>query len=176
MQKLFKGVIITVVLLIPVLVFLFLKQFGSNKFELPVYYIEGNPITECQAENKQHLVSGTFVDVQGVQLPALFYYQGEVKNEFYFDLVNVLERYPAVNIYPIVTDSAKSKTVQPIYDFDLEVLNCELILGEDHFLLAPLFNKYVLVDSLRQIRGYFMIDELKEIDRLDMELDILLNY
>ena len=49
-------------------------------------------------------------------------------------------------------------------------------MGEDRFLDKAIAHKFVLVDTEGQIRGYFMGNDLDEIERLDIELDILLNY
>lgn len=163
MQKLLKVSIITVVLLVPVLVFLFLKQFGSNEFNLPIYYNEGHPLPECSRSDSSHKVSAEFIFTNDLHLPLLAGFEDVNANEFLFDLTNVLDKYPEVKIF-----SADAS--------DLQTMNCQLVLGEDQLIEQPIANKFVLIDDQRRIRGYFQLDELDDIDRLDMELDILLNY
>ena len=168
-RKLIKVFVITVVLLLPVIVFLFLKQFGSNEFVLPVYYAEGHPFEECRTAESGHQLSAEFRSTFLKTSPVLIGFEGEHRNDFKYDLQNVLNNYPEIRVKKInlccVTDETKFK-----------VLNCELVLGEERYISEPELNKYVLIDADYQIRGYFKIDELDEINRLDMELDILLNY
>lgn len=163
MRKLIKIFVITVVLLLPVLVFLFLKQFGSNEFTLPVYYASGNPLEECRDTDAPHKVSNEFFFTYNLNRPLIAGVQVRENNEYQYDLLNVLEKYPSVQTFAISPN-------------DLQTINCELIIGEDHYINEPIINKYVLIDSDGQIRGYFQLDDLDEIQKLDMELDILLNY
>ena len=83
MQKLIKIAIISVVLLLPVLVFLFLKQYGSNEFALPVYYPEGNPFEQCDQQQRPFKLSSKFIENHKIKLPALIYFLGEDKGEYH---------------------------------------------------------------------------------------------
>jgi protein SCO1/2 len=181
MKKIQKVIIMISVLLAPIFVFLFLKEFGTNKFELPVYYPEGNPIAECDRSDGPHKLSKEIIFNNDLKLPALFYLTSNEQSEYYSDLHNVLSKYPAVDIWALSTE--KSVVAQErvksliVYSKDYsELINCELVLGEDHWLNEPLTNKYVLIDAQRRIRGYYECDNLDDIERLDVELDILLNY
>ena len=58
----------------------------------------------------------------------------------------------------------------------LNFINCELALGEDNWIDNGIAFKYVLVDTEGIIRGYIEATTLEEIERLDTEVDILLNY
>ena len=181
MKKTQKVIIIISVLLAPIFVFLFLKQFGTNKFELPVYYPDGNPVTECKDRGQQHKLSPEILSKNKIVLPVLIYVSSAQKNEFYSDLNNVLMKYPGVNLRVLIFSGGEvyQKGSQEL-SFDslafLDFINCELILGEDHQLKKPIVNKYVLIDSERNIRGYYDCSDLDDIERLDVELDILLNY
>jgi protein SCO1/2 len=178
-MRLFKKLlIVTLVLLAPVLVFLFLKQFGSNKFEVPVYYLSGHPLQECNSGLLTHRLSEEFVSTNNIKLPALIEGITEADNQFDSDLINVLEKYPAVNRYILTTSSsptsAETITIDSL-DY-IQAINCELVFGEDRFIDEAIANKFVLIDKAGLIRGYFNVDDLEEIERLDIELDILLNY
>ena len=113
--------------------------------------------------------------------PLLFYVPTTIANKFQSDLTNVLEKYPKVGIQPIELrkDSNhmgnQNQLVMDSLAF-FNFINCELVLGEDRLLTKPLTNKYVLIDKKLMIRGYYQVDNLDEIERLDVELDILLNY
>jgi protein SCO1 len=181
MRKTQKVVIMISVLLAPIFVFLFLKKFGANEFELPIYYLEGNPITECSGGTQQHKISLEAINNYSIKLPVLFYVASSSQNEYYSDLNNVLEKYPKVNIRELsaaddkVSEGDKTSINLTPENF-LHFINCELVLGENKPLTTAVVNKYVLIDTERRIRGYYLVDNLDEIERLDVELDILLNY
>lgn len=181
MKKVQKVVIMISVLLAPIFVFLFLKKFGENEFELPVYYPEGNPIAACSGGVQQHKLSAEILSQSKIELPVLIYVSSAEQNEFYSDLNNVLEKYPGINLLSISTEGATvAQEGRESLSFDSlsyqNFINCELILGEDHQLKQAITNKYVLIDSERNIRGYYDCGDLDDIERLDVELDILLNY
>ena len=169
MRKLIKILVITLVLLAPVIVFLFLKQYGSNQFELPVYYESGNPLKECPPGDGVHKISAELLNGQVNNFPVLLSVNNGTTNKLVFDLQNVLIKYPKVKVMPVDLDTEDPAGV-------LQLLNCELVLGEDRYISEVPANRFVLVDNQARIRGYFNVDELDEIGRLDMELDILLNY
>ena len=90
-------------------------------------------------------------------------------------------KYPSVNIRELIfAGGVVHQEGRQSLSFDslsyLHFINCELILGEDHLLKQPIVNKFVLIDSERNIRGYYDCSDLDDIERLDVELDILLNY
>lgn len=181
MKKTQKVIIIISVLLSPVLVFLFLKKYGDNKFELPVYYPEGNPIAECSRATQQHKLSLETLSKYDIELPVLIYVPAAQQNEYYSDLNNVLAKYPGVNLWALIIEGRSAlQDERQVFSIDSlsyrQFINCELILGEDHYLNQPISNKYVLVDSEKYIRGYYDCSDLDDIERLDVELDILLNY
>lgn len=181
MRKTQKIIIIISVLLAPVFVFLFLKKFGQNEFELPVYYPEGNPIAKCSRGIQHHKFSLETLNKNNIELPVLIYVPAAQQNEYYSDLNNVLAKYPGVNLRALIIEgNSVHQEGRQSLRFDslslLNFINCELILGEDRYLKQPVTNKYVLIDGERNIRGYYDCTDLEEIERLDVELDILLNY
>jgi protein SCO1/2 len=181
MKKIQKVIIMISVLLAPIFVFLFLKEYGANQFELPVLYPEGNPIAECRKGVQQHTLTSESLSESNVELPALFYVPSTQQNKFYSDLNSVLGKHNRVSHYELILEDTTGLTVNSTsLSFTAEAyinfLNCELILGEDHLLKEPIVNKYVLVDDERRIRGYYNCTDLEDIERLDVELDILINY
>ncbi len=62
--------VLVCILLIPVLIFLFLKGFGKNEYNLPVYFEKGveNPFRECPlGDTTQHFIPDfTFVNQDGL--------------------------------------------------------------------------------------------------------------
>ena len=181
MKKIQKVVIMIAVLMAPIFVFLFLKQFGANEFELPILYSEGNPIAECGKGSQQHKLTPEILFENNVDLPALFHVLSTQQNKFYSDLNSVLAKYNQVNHYELILKDTvhllwNKSSITFTADNYINFINCELILGEDHKLKKPIVNKYVLVDDERRIRGYYNCSDLEEIERLDVELDILLNF
>jgi protein SCO1 len=181
MRKTQKAIIMILVLLAPIFVFLFLKKFGTNEFELPIFYPEGNPITTCTGGTQQHKISRNTISNYSIKLPTLIYVASSEQNAYYSDLNNVLAKYPAVNVQAVfMVDSEVTKDEKSsIYlsqEKYLNFINCDLIFGEDKYMSTAIANKYVLIDTERRVRGYYLVDDLDEIERLDVELDILLNY
>jgi len=180
MKRLNKIVIVSLVLLLPVLVYSFLKEYGSNQFDLPVYHKDGNPIAECNAASEQHRLTIEILFENNASPPLLIFIPDAVKNEYYSDLNNVLDKYPMIDVRALYIEG--DSLIEGLHYMGtsltgyLNFINCELILGEDHWLNSGISNKYVLIDSSRKIRGYYDCTQLSEIERLDIELDILLNY
>lgn len=171
-----KIVVISLVLLSPVAVILFLNSFGENEYELPVYYKDGNPIAECKQGEVQHTVDLAFVNQNRVELPALFHFS--IQQNFSQDLLNVLSRYPKIEVYNLTLkkeDNDFNQIALDSADYS-RVMNCEFIMGESKWIDLPIDNRLVLVDTERRIRGYFDVEDIDEIDRLDTELDIMVNY
>lgn len=182
MKKTRKIIVLIVVLSAPIIVFLFLKKFGSNQFELPIYYPEGNPVARCDDSSQvQHKVDVASIVKGTIQLPAIFVAAGHEENEHYSDLKNVLGKYPEINVWKIgKADVTKVNADTNTIDLDetafLNFINCELAVGEDKWVNELNVYNYVLVDIEGRIRGYINTSTLKEIERMDTEVDILLNY
>ena len=57
--RLLQGLVLVCILLVPILIFLFLKGFGNNTYDIPVYFEKGvdNPFKECPvADTTQHYI------------------------------------------------------------------------------------------------------------------------
>ncbi|EAZ80581.1 SCO family protein [Algoriphagus machipongonensis] len=67
--RLLQGLVLVCILLIPLLIFLFLRGFGENNYEIPVYYENGtnNPFKECPiGDSTQHYIPEfTFTNQEG---------------------------------------------------------------------------------------------------------------
>ncbi|MEN8248240.1 MAG: hypothetical protein ABFS32_04865 [Bacteroidota bacterium] len=176
MQKINKIIIISLVLLTPVVVVFFLNLFGENKFELPVYFEEGIPVSECSSNNELHRVDLEIIDKNDITLPALFHFSSGEK--FAPDLEKVFSKYHEMGMYNIImsNDEINNNVISLDSAAYYRTMNCEMILGENQWITEAIPYKFVLIDKERRIRGYFNVLELEEIERLDIELDILLNY
>jgi hypothetical protein len=176
MKKAVKILIISLVLLIPVIVTIFLNIFGDNQYEIPVYHINGNPVEECHKGDEQHTISDDFIDQYNLSLPALITISQSTKNLPEFD--NVLLKYPGVSHFIISKEKMSSNYSMILLDsvVYLKVINCELVIGENEWLDKPIENKSVLIDKEKRIRGYYFLTDIDEIERLDTEIDILINF
>ncbi|MBI1770756.1 MAG: hypothetical protein HY015_07250 [Bacteroidetes bacterium] len=145
-------------LLLPVLVFVFLKYFGKNEFDIPVYYSAG-------------------VSADTLQNECRFTVRGQ-----YYVADSVLKKWNRKGSVILFSFSRHQETEwmnELIKDGKLEFLqqvcwNC----GEDKlkdciFFLKEPYNA-VLIDDQRRIRGYYKLGNREEMDRLEVELKILL--
>ena len=58
MNKNLKAVLLLIILMVPALIFVFLKIFGVNEYDLPVYYKDGidTVFNDCEFQKGQHLI------------------------------------------------------------------------------------------------------------------------
>ena len=67
--RILQGFVLVCILLIPVLIFLFLKGFGKNEYDLPIFFQKGvdNPFKECPVtDSTQHYIPEfTFTNQEG---------------------------------------------------------------------------------------------------------------
>ncbi len=152
-----KRVVIVLVFILPVWVFLFLRFFGKNEFDIPVFYKESAPEnSDCRMTyNAPYKVPDSIMQKLNAYKSVSFLVVDSIVSDR--DLVNVAENFPKVSIYNLKTRTKAQG------DF---LKKCFL------FLKTP--NNAVLIDSSRQIRGYYRLPERDEMDRLDVELNILL--
>ncbi|MCB0495247.1 MAG: hypothetical protein KDC79_03885 [Cyclobacteriaceae bacterium] len=164
-------------LVFPVLIYLFLRGFGENHFAIPVYYENGISIDGCKDEaGKKHLVQ---FETYALGEAHLFYFPQWVTNdEFYRQCERIHTKWPQLQ-FTAIADSSYSKPrignklVVADQKHLYEIANCSLVLGQDSSIHHPAYNQLVLVDTHKQIRGYYKGNELKDMDRLDVELEIL---
>ncbi|UII24798.1 hypothetical protein LVD15_15925 [Fulvivirga maritima] len=168
MNKFVKIAFLIITLAIPVVIFLFLKMFGTNKFDIPVYYQDEGSISACQtAKAPFYLPDSLFVGDKG-QLAFLFE-EGMSDETQLTNQINRLKdsfsgQMPNFVVYansPVKLEGVKTQVMTNSYS---ELLHCGY--------LAEKSNQYVLVDNQKRIRGYYGTD-LDEQDRLIVELKIL---
>ena len=67
--RILQGFVLVCILLVPVLIFLFLKGFGKNEYDLPIFFQKGvdNPFKECPVtDSTQHYIPEfTFTNQEG---------------------------------------------------------------------------------------------------------------
>ncbi|MCR9016371.1 SCO family protein [Aquiflexum gelatinilyticum] len=67
--RILQGLVLVCILLVPVVIFLFLKTFGNNQYDIPVFFQNGveDPLSECKmTDSGQHYIPGfTLLDQNG---------------------------------------------------------------------------------------------------------------
>ncbi len=176
MDKTIKILFLIAALVIPSMVYIFLRGFGENKFEIPVYYPNGLTIEGCSSDTSTtHLVKFENYKLQGAQL---FYFPKWVNsNEFYRQCERIMAKPYQVVFIAIADTTLQSKLGNTLVVADenqlFNIANCALVLGQEVAIAKPIFNRLVLVDAKKRIRGYYNGADLEDMDRLDIELDIL---
>ena len=200
MKKGLKLIILFVTIALPVAIFLFLKIFGENRFDIPVYYQEENtnldsdcstisfpylvPLFETFTSDSIKVPKIEFADInlfiilptdktiretlnQTDRLKASFINQSQIK--FFLlqtsDLVfPSMEKYENILDHKGVFNFVKCGLLIPAYfNFKEEEKN-------------PATGYAVLVDKERRIRGYYVISDREEVDRIITEIGILLKF
>lgn len=155
-----KAVLLILALALPVAVFIFLKQFGKNRFELPVYHAEKLPesLSGCSLDYAlPYLVADSIVAVSGVTLPAVLM----------IDFTGTAEaRAQQVQLSRLRQAHKSAGLKWGMWPGDLSTFVCAF--------LVPDGMNAVLIDSERRIRGYYNSLSREDMDRLDIELNILL--
>lgn len=180
MVKTLKITILFVALLLPVCIFVFLKFFGQNKFDIPVYY---------QTQEEQNHLSCENITFPYVVDLSRFNEFESVRNNSIIrgktTIVAYLSHDDEESIYFRARLNERLKN-----EYQLVVFNeygSDELMGEEVVSLIPNngfklfwrcallnddFNKWVLLDKEGRIRGYYEANE-KEIDRLIVEIKIL---
>lgn len=181
MAKTLKLTILFISLLLPVCIFTFLKLFGTNRFDIPVYYQTEEEIENVNCE----VIATPYI----VNLNRLNDFENLSKNIINNNKTTIIANLSKQNInilYQIARIKERLGNDYQLIVFDDGEDND---LGEDivHFRKNDSFqqfwecvlinnenDKWVLLDSENRIRGYYEVNE-KEVDRLIVEVKILLD-
>lgn len=186
-------------LAIPVAIFLFLKFFGDNRFQIPVLFEDG--IQGCESVESVHRVPEIhLIDQEGqrnatgednnYRIYCVLTGRNETSGEMIIQLVRIQDAFyesGEPNFILISSDSnmareasyslleAGMKTERLIAgylppDEFMPFLKCGLGLGE---ILIEQACKLVLVDKERRIRGIYNGLEMEQTEQLILELKIL---
>ena len=171
MNKLIKFAFLVVTLLLPVMIFTFLKLFGNNKFDVEIMYLEGVPEryqNECSIGSGQYAVSDFVLD-QGKGLKIVAFDNDAEALELKNISIRLSELFKETISFRVLSTVGKEsvfyKTISVSVEDYRKYVSCNFILED--------LNKLVLLDSKNRIRGYYSRD-LDEIDRLIVEMKILL--
>jgi len=188
MTKLTKGLLLFIALLLPVLIFVFLKMFGSNKFDIPIFnHTEISQNVNCDDIQLPHLVKGIEGSLEPIKSTSIvnIYHvmpMGISADELKGLMVvkDRLAESDAVIHTIAVLDSATDITglrqtyqIGGIWELHempkdqlINSINCQLMITGNESM--------VLVDKEGKIRGYYIGSDEEEIDRLILESKILI--
>lgn len=212
-----QGMVLVCILLVPILIFMFLRGFGTNEYVLPVFFEKGvdNPFQECPiTDTTQHYIPDfAFANQEGNRVGKA-QMKGKITIvDFFFtscpsicpDMSREMERVndlfrdePRVHILSISIDPeydspailkeyadrhyAKAGKWDFLTGDKLEtyrLARCGFVIPTlDGNGVAADFvhsDKFILVDELGRIRGYYSGTNREEVDLLMLEAKILLH-
>ena len=171
-----KFLYLFLALALPGLIFVFLKKFGKNEFTVPVYFETGlTPDSICTvAAAGPYQVPDSIVQKIGFRWPAgikvvvVFPF---VKDDL-SEVQRVADKYAADSVAVVVLSGIPNNPKTQLQTVFLDYNNfgsavlCWLRMNEPWSV--------ALLDEKNQIRGYYDGSKRDEMDRLDLELSILL--
>jgi len=154
-----KLLILFFALLSPVVIFLFLKSFGKNEFDVPVLHADGS-IMAPDGCDFDYPTPYRVADTLMLRL-------GANEND---------------SLYVLYFDTAPSTIDRVAQEFGTDPVQLIAVAGDDidrqlirHCaLLMPADSSVALLDNRYRIRGYYNGDDRDEADRLMVEIKILL--
>jgi hypothetical protein len=153
-----KKIILILCLLFPIGVFVFLRFFGKNEFSIPVYYESGvdAPPTGCNRKyDSPYQVSDSVLARMG--------WGGGV-------VLIISDSSKTIQLGLKRLNEELKSEIQTIFTLGgtdpEEIYSCDLLLQKPWTA--------VLLDEQRRIRGYYDPKSREEVDRLIVELKILL--
>lgn len=181
MNQISKVIILIAILVIPVVIFLFLKAFGNNEFSIPVYYESGtgNLFADCPSGSgdQQFYATNMVSDkIPGSDIHiAIFFRENQslTVNKLSNKWTRLKETFRELPVKSITysissNDSLPDELGETVWlddnDFSHK-MHCDAA--------TDTVNQFILIDKLARIRGYYNLD-LEEIDRLIVETKILL--
>ncbi|HRK54719.1 MAG TPA: hypothetical protein PK185_12445 [Cyclobacteriaceae bacterium] len=170
-----KGLLLFLALLLPVIIFLFLHSFGKNEFEVPILFQTAEELpANCGLEaSLPYQVQSDKVDVtEG----AIVLFSSGLSNAMFDDALFQLRRVKDefdVDAPEIIVVK-KSNDQSPKVENEM-VMNAAEYEQEQQCVFLAGTNQIVLIDAEGHIRGLYSNASLKEIDRLILELKIILN-
>lgn len=201
MDNKLKTGILLLTLAIPVFIWLFLKFFGNNNFELPVYYTEGiTTVAHCTSNTSPHTLpdfqmqkangeSFSSKDLEDKMLLSFFLPDRCAENcelvlEMLANIQSVFSQEQAFQILVIANGQYTTDELMSLKSrFNAVTGKWNFIQGDsqkvDHLkkcgfvLSSDQENSLILTDSSQRIRGYYNGIDPEDIDRLKGEIKIL---
>jgi hypothetical protein len=172
-------VILTVSFILPIGIFIFLKTMGKNEFAVQAFYQEGlvEVPTNCKFDytipyRVSNAILNNFSWSRNDSLTLYLFSDMISQNTDLLEQVLVDYTHPELGVFQISTDSVSNEIIQNVKLVNRDVVSINE-LKQCHFLIDSMMNS-VLIDSKRIIRGYYDLNSRNELDRLSVELRIIL--
>ena len=153
-----KGFVLLFALLFPVIIFLFLKFFGENEYELSVY----NSTCSFSIEN---LFSDSNINSNNIKILDVRVSDDNLLIDNYINKLDISDEIKVITL----SDQPRNLKWLNIKVDRLLIKNLttciENVVFDKSFIL--------LLDNKNNVRGYFNSTDRREIERLDVEIDIL---
>ena len=153
-----KGFVLLFALLFPVIIFLFLKFFGENEYELSVY----NSTCSFSIEN---LFSDSNINSNNIKILDVRVSDDNLLIDNYINKLDISDEIIVITL----SDQPRNLKWLNIKVDRLLIKNLttciENVVFDKSFIL--------LMDNKNNVRGYFNSADRREIERLDVEIDIL---
>jgi hypothetical protein len=156
-----KLIYLFLALLLPIGVFVFLRSFGKNEFNIPVYYEKEMPEYPASCKyphTTPYAVPDSILQAAGVSEKTVVLMISDTSVEVMKNMKHLDEEFAATDFQRIYPNQDKA--------------NWDSWCTCFFFLKKPW--SAVLIDSERKIRGYYAPNSREEMDRLTVEMKILL--
>lgn len=187
-----KGIYLFLLILLPVIIFLFLKGFGKNQFDIPVLYTDGLGDTLVNIgcldrSNSQYYVESPYMEkgiVKVVQFESLDGPVLKTRLEELEKVQDIFYKNPKIKLTTYLNENSLQANSISNYDkritffedfWKFKELDSATWAGfrQCDLVMTAMDNRVVLIDEQNKIRGYYNIMEREETDRLILELRIL---
>ena len=154
-----KGFILLFSLLFPIIVFLFLKFYGQNEYELSVYN------SSCSEVIDEYIIND-FNRKNNIRIVDIRLTNNDILVDNYINKLGINDQIE------VITLSNKLRNLNWLNI----VVDKVLIERLSECIQNEYFDKsfILLLDKQNRVRGHFYSADRKEIERLDVEIDILL--
>ena len=150
-----KGFILLFALLFPVIVFLFLKFFGQNEYKLSIYNSSCSDLIENLLKEPNNNIKLLDVRLRDDNLL----------------IDNYINKLDISNEIKVITLSDQPRNLEWMSIRVDNLLIKNLIKCVENVVFDKSF--ILLIDTKNNVRGYFNSTDRGEIERLDVEIDIL---
>ena len=163
MNKSIKFIFLMVMLAIPAAIFTFLKFFGDNRFDVEIFYQNGNEgVNDCPMTSGQYYLADSLISYPN-RIHIVLFVEGNDSTQVRNIKARLLDTFnDQVSISLI--GGADFDMASQVYENIDKIITCGFLSKDKDDL--------ILVDSQRRIRGYYKRD-LDEIDRLIVETKII---
>ena len=154
-----KGFILLFSLLFPIIVFLFLKFYGQNEYELSVYN------SSCSEIIDEYIIND-FNRKNNIRIVDIRMTDNDILVDNYINKLGINDQIEVITL---------SNKLRNLNWLNL-VVDKVLIERLSECIQNEYFDKsfILLLDKQNRVRGHFYSADRKEIERLDVEIDILL--